>query len=89
MPPSKLYPKLSKDLENLLESGYSHDVIIQIGEESTTNEIREFKLHSLLLGTRSLYFRSALSNHWAVKKDGMITFKKPNISPKIFEIIIR
>ncbi|CAB5089912.1 unnamed protein product [Rhizophagus irregularis] len=89
MPPSKLYPKLSKDLENLLESGYNHDVIIQIGEESTSNEIKEFKVHSLLLGTRSLYFRSALSNHWAIKKDGMITFKKPNISPKIFEIIIR
>ncbi|GES96863.1 hypothetical protein GLOIN_2v1569428 [Rhizophagus clarus] len=89
MPPSKLYPKLSKDLENLLESGYNHDVIIQIGEESTTNEFKEFKVHSLLLGARSLYFRSALSNKWAVKKDGMITFKKPNISPKIFEIIVR
>lgn len=88
MPPM-LYPKLSKDLENLLESGYNHDVLIQIGEGSTTNEIKEFKVHSLLLGVRSLYFRSALSDHWAVKKDGIITFKKPNISPKIFEIILR
>ena len=84
-----LYPKLSKDLENLFESGYNHDVIIQVGEESTTNEIKEFKVHSLLLGTRSIYFRSALSDNWAVKKDGMTTFKKPNISPKIFEIILK
>jgi hypothetical protein len=89
MPPSILYPKLSKDLESLLESGYNHDVIIQIGEGSTTNELKEFKVHSILLGARSLYFRSALSDYWAVKKDGMITFKKPNISPTIFEIILR
>ncbi|CAB4436904.1 unnamed protein product [Rhizophagus irregularis] len=35
------------------------------------------------------YFRSAFSNVWAEKKDGKFIFEKPNISPQLFDIILR
>ncbi|GBC19318.2 hypothetical protein GLOIN_2v275216 [Rhizophagus irregularis DAOM 181602=DAOM 197198] len=37
----------------------------------------------------SQYFRSAFSNEWAEKRDGKFIFKKPNISPQLFNIILR
>ena len=77
---------LSKDFSNLLKSNNDYDVKIKVGKEPN---VKEFKLHSLILSSRSVYFKRALSPQWAQKENGMIIFEKPNISPFIFEILVK
>ncbi|CAI2187556.1 7349_t:CDS:2, partial [Funneliformis geosporum] len=75
-------PDLSCDIGKLLSSGDNYDVIIQAGEGQY---MKEFFAHSLILGARSTYFKAALSKEWAEKTNRIHTFKKPNISPEIFD----
>ncbi|CAG8658783.1 10670_t:CDS:2, partial [Racocetra persica] len=79
---------MAEDYKQLYESRDDYDVIIYAGEEPNSEEIHA---HSLVLRTRSAYFRGALSSRWAIKdKDnGCFIFKKPNISPSVFELILK
>ena len=77
---------LSQDLSLMLNDADDHNVIIQAGENQN---MKEFRAHSNLLRARSPYFKSALSTNWVTKKDNMIEFKKPNINPTVFEIILK
>ena len=77
---------LSKDLSNLLKNNDDYDVKIKVGKEPN---VKEFKLHSLILSSRSVYFKRALSSQWAKKENGIIIFEKSNISPLVFEILVK
>ena len=77
---------ITRDSSNLLENPKDYDVKIRVGEEPN---IKEFKAHSLILSSRSTYFKDALSSQWAKKEDGIIIFNKPNISPLVFEVIMK
>ncbi|CAB4444542.1 unnamed protein product [Rhizophagus irregularis] len=83
---SKFWAELSNDYEKLFETELGYDVIIYAGEEPNVKEIHA---HSNILCIRSQYFRTAFSSEWAEKYDGKFIFKKPNISPKLFNIILR
>ncbi|GES99164.1 BTB/POZ protein [Rhizophagus clarus] len=83
---SKFLTELSNDYEKLFETEVGYDVIIYAGEGQN---VREIHAHSNILCIRSQYFRSAFSNEWSEKKDGKFIFKKPNISPQLFNIILR
>ena len=83
---SKFLAELSSDYEKLLETEIGYDVIIYAGEDQNVKEIHA---HSSILSIRSKYFRAAFSNEWAEKRDGKFIFKKQNISPQLFNIIIR
>ncbi|PKC68235.1 hypothetical protein RhiirA1_457475 [Rhizophagus irregularis] len=80
-------------LSNLLLDGYTKilktgeffDVEILVGENTNT---KIFRLHSLILRVCSPYFRSAFSNNWVKIENDIIKFQKPNISVKVFEILI-
>ena len=78
--------ELIDDYEKLLEIDEGHDVIIYVGEDENVKEIHA---HSLILCARSQYFHAAFSNEWTNKNDGKFIFKKPNISPQIFKMILR
>jgi hypothetical protein len=78
--------EVSNDFENLLETDEEYDVIIYTGENENVKEIHA---HSLVLRTRSQYFRTAFSKEWTEKEDGKFIFKKPNISPQSFRMILR
>ena len=54
---SKFLTKLSQDYLQLLEIEEYADVIIQVGQEP---ENKEFRAHSLVLRSRSTYFRDTL-----------------------------
>ena len=71
---------------HLLKNPIDYDVKIIAGEGQN---IKEFKLHSMVLICRSDYFKNALSARWANIEDGIIIFKKPNISPLVFEVLIK
>lgn len=79
-------PYLSQHYLSALNNNNDFDVIIKIGEG---NNYKEFEAHSFVLFTRSKYFRAALSKEWVKKQDNKMIFHKPNISPKIFEIILK
>jgi hypothetical protein len=82
----EFYPGLSQNFSQLLDDADDYNIIITVGENSNT---KEFRAHSNILRARSPYFKIALSQDWAAKKDNMFNFTKPNISPAIFEIILR
>ena len=82
----ELFNRLSEDIGQLLEKEENCDMIIQVGEEENK---KEFKAHSLILSARSSYFKSALNNNWTRQHDGKIIFKKPNISPRVFQLILK
>ncbi|CAG8618699.1 20872_t:CDS:2 [Dentiscutata erythropus] len=78
--------ELSNDFDQLLIKEQNYDVIIKAGDE---NDVQEFRVHALILITRSQYFRTALSDNWA-RKDGNVTIlEKPNVSPKIFQLLLK
>ncbi|RGB42956.1 BTB/POZ protein [Rhizophagus diaphanus] len=77
------YPQeVADDFENLFKTKEGYDVIFYVGKE-----LKEIHAHSLILRARSQYFRTATD--WSVKENGKFIFKKPNISPQYFEIILR
>ncbi|PKC08946.1 hypothetical protein RhiirA5_416302 [Rhizophagus irregularis] len=77
---------MSVDFSNLLENNEDYNVKIIVGEDSN---IKEFKVHSIILSSRSIYFKNALSSRWAKKEDGIIVYNKPNIAPLVFEVLIK
>jgi hypothetical protein len=83
---SKFFEKLSNDYEKIFNTEIGYDVIIYAGSEPNVKEIHAY---SIILSARSEYFRVAFSNEWAEKKDGKFIFRKPNISPHLFNIILR
>ncbi|GBC02520.1 hypothetical protein RclHR1_04660013 [Rhizophagus clarus] len=74
-------PNFSKDYD-----ADNYDTIIQVGENENT---KEFRTHSVILSSRSTYFKGALSSSWVKKDNDMIIFNKPNIKPEIFEMILK
>ena len=83
---SKFWAELSNDYEKLFETEIGYDVVIYAGEEPN---IKEIHAHSNILSIRSQYFRTAFSNEWVEKKDGNLIFRKSNIPPNLFNIILR
>ena len=77
---------LSKDLLKLFESSAKYDISIAVGEASNT---KNFKAHSAILVSRSPYFAAALSNNWVKKENDVMIFQKPNIAPKVFDILLK
>ncbi|KAG9305230.1 hypothetical protein G9A89_002385 [Geosiphon pyriformis] len=86
MAPQQFFQALSDDFGNLLDSQNFFDVRIVIGEAPN---IRIFHAHSPILAARSPYFAVVLSSNELKRENNAIIFAKPNISPKIFEIILR
>ncbi|RGB41538.1 hypothetical protein C1646_793778 [Rhizophagus diaphanus] len=82
----KFYEGLLRDILLMLNNADDYDVTIQVGKNQN---IKEFRAHSNILRARSKYFKTALSENWIAKKNNLIEFKKPNISPDIFDIILK
>ncbi|RIA83948.1 hypothetical protein C1645_880231 [Glomus cerebriforme] len=83
---SVFHSGLLKDISLLLNDADNFDTIIQVGEHEN---IREFRVHSLILRARSYYFKCAFATEWITKKDNMIMFNKPNITPIVFDMILK
>ena len=78
--------KLVNDLTNLLNKADCYDTEIKIGKNQN---VETFKVHAAILKARSSYFKAALSANWARRtENGIISFEKENISPKIFKILL-
>ncbi|RIB07990.1 hypothetical protein C2G38_384416 [Gigaspora rosea] len=72
----KLFEKLSNNYIDLFENGEDFNVIIKVGN---IPNIKEFKVHSAILKSRSLYFCNELAK--AVKDTNNIT--RINLVPQV------
>ncbi|GBC02016.1 hypothetical protein RclHR1_04410009 [Rhizophagus clarus] len=72
------------DYEKLFDSEEGCDTIFYVGENG--NVVRA---HSIILRTRSLYFRTAFTGKRADRNNGMFTFRKRNIDLQVFKIILK
>jgi hypothetical protein len=73
-----------RDISFILNDADDYNVIIKVGEYE-----KEFRAHSVILRARCPYFKSALSSEWITKENDMIVFKKPNITPIVFDMILK
>lgn len=84
-----LTDSLSQDFSKLLIQEIADDFNVSISVGEFPNE-KTFFAHSLILKTRSPYFRKILSPKKCESNEDMITYTltKPNISPTVFEFIL-
>ncbi|CAB4399572.1 unnamed protein product [Rhizophagus irregularis] len=92
---TKFHDDLAQDLSLMLNNSDDYNVIIQVGEN---HNMKEFRIHSNILRARSPYFKNALSTLSGrsskrktdnSKRNDIIEFKKPNINPNSFELILK
>ncbi|GES93569.1 hypothetical protein GLOIN_2v1882540 [Rhizophagus clarus] len=78
---AEFFSKLSQNYVELLKDDEYYDITIEVGENPN---VKIFRAHMSILCYRSSYFRRALTS--SKKRDNI---KFPNISPDIFQIILR
>ena len=91
MTTNKLLSTFSLKIGQLLEDDEFNTIIrVGGGKESSSSEVKCFKAHSIILKVVSPYFKNALNNNNMCMKDGnWIYLEKPNISPSVFEVILK
>jgi hypothetical protein len=86
MDDNKLLPNLSKNLLEIINDEEYYDVTIEVGNDP---HVKIFRAHMVILHYRSPYLQRILSTN-KKKNDGTLAhIKLPNISPEIFQIILR
>jgi hypothetical protein len=79
-------PELSQNLLKILnDDDEYYDIIIEVGNGPY---IKIFRAHMVILHYRSTHLRRILSTN-KKKDEGMAYIELPNISPEIFQIILR
>ena len=79
-------PKLSQSLLEILDDDEYYDITIEVGNDPY---VKIFRAHTVILYYRSPYLRRILSIN-KKKNDGTLAhIKLQNISPEIFQIILK
>ncbi|RIA82957.1 BTB/POZ protein [Glomus cerebriforme] len=86
MDDNKLLPKLSQNLLEILDDEEYYDITIEVGNDPY---VKIFRAHMVILSYRSPYLRRILSANKKKNDDTLTHIKLPNISPEIFQIILR
>ena len=83
---TQFFSKLSQNYIELLEDDEYYDVKIEVGEDPN---VKFFRAHMNILCYRSPYLRRALASN-KKNNDGILAhIKLPNISPEIFQIVLK
>jgi hypothetical protein len=83
---NKLLPKLSENLLEILNDDEYYDITIEVGNDSY---LKVFRAHMVILNYRSPYLRRILSTNRKDNNGTMVHIKLPNMTPKIFQIVLR
>ena len=84
---TQLFSKLSQNYLELLEDDEYHDVTIEVGEGPN---VKIFRAHMNILCYRSPYLRRALASNKKNNNNGVLAhIKLQNVSPEIFQIVLR
>ncbi len=81
---AQFFPKLSQNYIEILDDDEYFDVIIEVGEDPN---VKIFRAHMIILCYRSPYLRRTLASN--EKNNDVTHIKLPNISPEIFQIILK
>ena len=83
---TQFFSKLSENYIELLKDDEYYDITIEVGEDPS---VKIFRAHMNILCYRSLYLRRALASNKKNNDNVLAHVKLPNISPEIFQIILR
>ncbi|CAB4412216.1 unnamed protein product [Rhizophagus irregularis] len=79
--------KLSQNYIELLDDNEYYDITVEVGKDPN---VKIFRSHKIILCYRSPYLRRTLVSSNNQNKDNVLTnIKFPNISPEVFQIILR
>ena len=82
----KFLKKLSQNLLEMADDDEFNDITIEVGKDPY---VKIFRAHMIILNYRSIYLRRILSIN-KKKNDGTLAhIKLSNISPEIFQIILK
>ncbi|POG73451.1 BTB/POZ protein, partial [Rhizophagus irregularis DAOM 181602=DAOM 197198] len=81
-----LLQKLSQNLLEILDDDEYYDITIEVGNDPY---VKIFRSHIVILNYRSSYLRRILSTNKKENDGTLIHIKLPNISPEIFQLILR
>jgi len=84
MDDNKFLPKLSQNLLEILDDDEYYDIKIEVGKDPY---VKVFRAHMVILYYRSPYLRRVLSTR--NNDENLAHIKLPNISPEVFQIILR
>ncbi|EXX51858.1 hypothetical protein RirG_257950 [Rhizophagus irregularis DAOM 197198w] len=82
---TQFLPHLSRNFLKLLEDSKKHDFIINIDKDINK---KEYRVHSIIIETRSTYVQDAISNGLARKENDIFILELPDISVDVFDILI-
>jgi len=80
------YENLSNNFIKLLKNGDEHNIIIEVGERPV---MQTFKVHSTVLCYRCPYLYDEFKKSTINNDDNIRIIQKPQISAKVFNIIIK
>ena len=83
---NKLLLKLSQNLIDILNDEEYYDITIEVGNDP---HVKIFRAHMVILNYRSPYLQRILSTNKKKNNGTLVHIKLSNISPEIFEIILR
>jgi hypothetical protein len=84
---ANFFSKLSQNfLELLNDDSEYYDITIEVGEDPY---VKIFRAHMNILCYRSSYLRRTLVSNKKNNDNVLVHIKLPNISPEIFEIILK
>jgi hypothetical protein len=86
MDDNKFLPKLSQNLLRIMDDNEYYDITIEVGNDPY---IKIFHAHMVILNYRSTYLQRVLSTNKKKNDANLVHIKLPNISPEIFQIILR
>ena len=82
----QFFPKLSQDYIEILKDDEYYDITIEVGKDPN---VKIFRAHMIILCYRSPFLRRTFVSNKKNHNDGLIHIKLPNISPEIFQIILK
>ncbi|RIB06073.1 hypothetical protein C2G38_542766 [Gigaspora rosea] len=82
---AKFFERLSSDLNDLLKNSDEYNVIVEVGQ-APNNQV--FKVHSVILNSRCLYFKNQL-NSITYNDNNVKIIKQTNVSVEVFDLIIK
>ena len=82
----QFFPRLSQNYIEILEDDEYYDITIEVGEDPN---VKIFRAHMIILYYRSPFLQRKLASN-KKNNDGILAhIKLPNISPEIFQIILK
>ncbi len=83
---AQFFLKLSQNYIEILEDDEYYNVTIEVGDDPN---VKIFRAHMIILNYRFPFLRRTLASN-KKNNDGILThIKLPNISPEIFQILLK